>query len=101
MLTVVHLRTEYLQNPIGIDMMAPHFSWVLIGDPAKYGQKQTAYRVVAAHSLEELNQGKYLWESGKVASDRSIRIQYQGPKLFSREIIFWKVKIWDEAGEES
>ena len=38
----VHLRTEYLKNPIGIDIRKPRFFWQCEG-----GKKQTAYRITA------------------------------------------------------
>ena len=38
----VHLRTEYLKNPIGIDIRKPRFFWQCEG-----GKKQSAYRITA------------------------------------------------------
>ena len=39
MLKAVRLRTEYLENPIGIDIRIPQLGWNLEGD----GKKQTAF----------------------------------------------------------
>jgi hypothetical protein len=35
-----------------------------------------------------------LWDSGKVASDQSIQVEYAGRPLASRQQCFWKVKVW-------
>ncbi len=65
-----NLRCEYLKNPLGIDVLQPRFAWVLAH--TERGQKQTAYQVLVASSLELLNQDKGdLWDSGKTASEDS------------------------------
>ena len=87
----IHLRTEYLENPVGIDIVPPKFSWNLEG-PGKY---QSAYEIRAAHSAEELSEGICIWESGKVLSDKMHQIPFDAP-LMSRERVFWQVRIWDE-----
>lgn len=38
----IHLRTEYLENPIGIDVIEPRLFWNCEG-----GKRQTAYRITA------------------------------------------------------
>ena len=83
----VHLKTEYLRQPIGIDMVSPRFYW-----NCEEGKKQTAYRIVVKSDQ------KILWDSGKVESDSSIHIQYQGRALKSRERAEWSVQLWDENG---
>lgn len=99
MLRAMKLRTEYLKNPLGIDIESPRFGWNLEGE----SKKQTAYEIRAAHSESDLNSGKYIWESGKVQSS-SMQHHAYGKQLMSREIVFWQVRIWDEtdtAGEWS
>ena len=39
------LKTEFLENPLGLDTAKPRFSWI-VADPAE-GAKQTAYQVQA------------------------------------------------------
>jgi alpha-L-rhamnosidase len=87
------LRTEYLENPLGIDLLSPRFSWVCIG--AGNGDTQSAYRIVATSEP-----GEAVWDSGKVASARSTQIAYAGAPLVSRERVCWRVKLWDETGFE-
>ncbi len=77
----VRLRTEYLNNPIGIDLRHPRLFWNCEG-----GKKQTAYRITTEH-----------WDSGKVESC-SMRAEYP-MELKSRERVNWTVTLWDENGE--
>ena len=94
------LRSEYLVNPEGIDVLSPRLSWMLKSEVR--GQKQAAYRVLVASSRELLkkNQGD-LWDTGKVASDQSNQLAYAGEPLSSRMQCFWKVMVWDIAGTPS
>ena len=83
----VRLKTEYLFDPIGIDIQTPRLFWNCEG-----GKTQTAYRIAAESG------GKTVWDSGKVASS-SMRAVYP-EKLVSRQRVVWKVKLWDEEGKE-
>ena len=95
----VHLRCEYLINPLGIDQAEPRLSWRF--ESEERGQKQTAYHILVASSREQLAQDQGdLWDTGKTASDQSVNVVYQGKRLSSRTRCFWKVKIWD-GGESS
>jgi alpha-L-rhamnosidase len=89
------LRCEYLANPLGIDVPEPRLSWKL--ESSIRGQKQTAYRVLVASSPEKLksNIGD-LWDTGKVASDKSMHVAYGGKPLDSSMRCFWKVIAWDK-----
>jgi len=84
----IRLRTEYLKDPIGIDTPRPRLFWNCEG-----GVKQTAYQIVA-----EVN-GRVAWDSGKVDSSQMTHVPYGGT-LASRTRVEWKVRLWDEAGEE-
>lgn len=95
-----NLRCEYLKNPLGIDVLQPRFAWVLAH--TERGQKQTAYQVLVASSLELLNQDKGdLWDSGKTASEDSAQVVYSGKPLASGKTCYWKVRYWDSAGNVS
>src|ERR1700722_97033 len=86
----VRLRTEYLENPPGIDMPTPHLSWQ--SDGSERNWKQTAYQVLVASRAELLSPGRAdVWDSGKIDSDESVGIAYHGPPLESRHRYFWKV----------
>ncbi|MBZ5671128.1 MAG: glycoside hydrolase family 78 protein [Acidobacteriia bacterium] len=95
-----NLRCEYLKNPLGIDVLQPRFAWVLAH--TERGQKQTAYQVLVASSLELLNQDKGdLWDSGKTASEDSAQVVYSGKPLASAKTCYWKARYWDSAGNVS
>jgi len=95
---VVNLRCEYLSDPLGIDVAKPRLSWVIEDKGQKTevrGQKQTGYQVLVASSEELLKKDEGdLWDSGKVASDQSIQVEYQGKPLVSRMVCHWKVRVW-------
>ncbi len=74
----IRLRTEYLCDPIGIDIQKPRLHWNCEG-----GRKQTAYQIRCAQ-----------WDSGKVASS-AMQAVYPHT-LASREKITWRVRLWDE-----
>lgn len=41
-----------------------------------------------------------VWDSGKVTSDRSICIEYDGQSLSAMTKYSWQVSVWDEQGNE-
>lgn len=83
----INLKTEYLINPLGIDIRNPRLFWNCEG-----GKRQTAYRIVAQ------TEGKTVWDSGKVSSS-SMRAEYPHP-LCSRQRVEWTVTLWDEEDKE-
>lgn len=91
--TINHLRTCHLDNPIGIDEEVPEFSWCMEG--AARGLYQSAYRIVLAESEEQLAQEQYIWDSGKVLSSESVGIVYGGEKLTPKTRYYWQVTVWD------
>jgi alpha-L-rhamnosidase len=97
-LIVSNLTCEYRTNPLGIDVLQPRLSWQMQSD--QRGAHQTAYQILVAPSEITLNSGSgYLWDSGRVESDQSIHVPYTGPVLSSGQRVYWKVRVWDEAGQ--
>jgi alpha-L-rhamnosidase len=93
-------RCENLHSPLGIDNTCPHFSWKL--SSAASGDKQTAYEIQIASSAENLETGTPdLWDSGKVGSEQSVMVDYRGEKLSSRDLCYWRVRVWDKDNEVS
>ncbi|HKE22818.1 MAG TPA: glycoside hydrolase family 78 protein [Bryobacteraceae bacterium] len=92
------LRTEYRDDPQGVDVRSPRLSWLLIPDQANVrGLRQTAYRVLAASSEKALAAGTGdLWDSGRVESDESTQVPYAGKPLSSGQQVWWKVQVWDQ-----
>ena len=99
-LTVVNLRTEYKENPLGLDVLKPRLSWHLQSD--RRGVLQTAYQLQVALNETDLTAGRnLLWDSNKVTSDSSIQNVYAGPALQSGRRYCWRVRVWDDRGESS
>ena len=97
-ITAKRLRVEYLTDPLGIDVVRPRLGWN--PESGRRGAEQSAYRIVVAGSPEKLGLGEGdLWDSGKVDSGESQHIRYAGVGLTSGRQAYWKVMVWDEAGE--
>jgi alpha-L-rhamnosidase len=92
---ITNLLCEYRSNPLGIDITKPRLSWQM--QTERQGARQTAYRILAGSS----EGGADLWDSGKVESDQSVHIVYDGKPLTSRQRVYWKVIVWDETGSEN
>ncbi len=76
----INLRCENLANPIAIDKAAPLLSWNMKSE--KRGQKQSAYQIIVSDSKEKLNKNNGdFWDTGKVKSNISVNIKYEGKAL--------------------
>jgi len=97
---VVNLECEYLENPLGIDVVTNPLC-----PAAQTGQnnfRQKAYRILIATDKTKLedNVGD-LWDTDKMLSEQSNQIVYKGAELKPRQKVFWKVRIWDENNNAS
>lgn len=97
----VHLRCEYLTNPLGIDIEKPTLGWQ--SDSKEPNWRQTAYQILVASNADLLsNRGKAdVWDSGKQSSSESASVAYNGPALESRKRYYWTVRVWDAKGHVS
>ncbi|MDE6569419.1 MAG: family 78 glycoside hydrolase catalytic domain [Alistipes sp.] len=94
------LRTERMERPLNIESQHPRLSWVIESNDR--GVLQKAYRVLVASSPEALAAGKGdLWDSGRVESDESVWVPYDGAPLKSNARCYWKVKVWTSRGESA
>jgi len=98
-----HLRCEYLADPLAVDVAHPRLSWRLEAkDPQARGLRQKAYQILVGSDPARLAPGQAdLWDSGRVASDRSLHIRCTGKTLASRQACYWKVRVWDQDGRVS
>jgi alpha-L-rhamnosidase len=92
-ITIVKLRTEYTETPIGIDVTHPRFSWQM--SSMQKGCYQTAYQVTVTDEA-----GQKVWDSGKTLSDVSLNIKYTGAPLKPCTRYNWKVQVWDQGQEQ-
>lgn len=96
--TIVQMRTENQINPLGIGTQTPHFSWQITSDKANVSQ--ISYQILVASSQEKLAQNiGDLWDSGKRESNQQLWIPYQGKRLFSNNLAYWKVRITTNRGQ--
>ncbi len=99
-ITVTGSRCESEVNPLGIEVVEPHLSWLLTS--SQRGQKQTAYQILVASDEDKLRDDQAdIWNSGKVASAQSNQVLFGGPALTSRRRYYWKVRAWDKDGVAS
>lgn len=95
---VSNLLCEYHTNPIGIDVESPRLSWQILTEEKEV--MQSAYEIRVADSKVNLSKkNKLLWNSGKVNSDQSVNVVYEGPALSSRQRVYWQVRVWDNKDE--
>jgi alpha-L-rhamnosidase len=88
--TVAALRCEHEVDPLGIDVARPRLSWQI---------RSSARGVVqSAYQIEVRRDGHRVWDTGKIASDRSVHVPYGGPALVSSGRYTWRVRAWDGAG---
>ncbi len=87
-------------DPLAVNSIRPRLGWTLASH--ERAQAQSAYQVLVASSEGNLEAGKGdLWNSGKVNSSQTLQIPYEGKPLRSREVCYWKVRVWDPQGRAS
>lgn len=91
---IVKLRCDAMVNPIGFAFDSPRLSWEVAS--AGRSERQSAYRLQIA--LDESFAAPLLDE--RVESDESVNVPLT-LALAPRTRYFWRVKIWNGAGEES
>ncbi len=94
----VQLTCEYDDNAL-IDIQNPRLAWINQNVREAEGVAQTAYQIRVAAGSPDFS--KLVWDTGKVLSDESAFIVYDGEELCSRTSYYWQVKVWDEKGKES
>lgn len=95
------LTVELEKSPIGLDVSKPRFSWKMKPKDGRFGQKQTAYRILVATSVGKLREDRAdVWDSKKILSDESVLVDCLPIDLESRSDYYWTVKLWNEKNEE-
>jgi alpha-L-rhamnosidase len=96
-LKVTSLKVEMQENPVGLNTLAPRFSWQISSTTPDLVQQ--SYQIQVALTEEELKKGiNLLWDSGVVDSDLSVLIPYRGESLVSRGKYYWRVKVNSNQG---
>ena len=96
---VYDLTCEGLTEPLAIDSVLPHFSWKIA---SKAPMAQAAYEIQVAGSEQSLRKGDApLWASGRIASSDQVMVPYAGASLASRQLAWWRVRVWNADGKVS
>src|ERR1700753_1027919 len=99
-LTPVHLLCENLPDPLCIDATQPRLSWQSESG-AKSGGKAQRGLVQTAYEIKVTDGDKPVWNTGKMASDQSVHVEYAGQPLESGKLYHWQVRVWDGKGAVS
>jgi alpha-L-rhamnosidase len=96
----VHLRTNALVNPLGIDTPQPTFSWQSGAKSPNW--MQSSYEILVATDIGNLLPGKTdAWDSGRVASSESLDVTYTGATIKPQQHYVWRVILWDGKGNQT
>ena len=87
------LLTSLLPQGLGVATGRARFSWQL----AEYGAGtfQTHHQLQVATSPSALENGPYVWDSGKVESAESVAVAYAGPELDPATAYWWRVRAFN------
>ena len=87
------VRVEYRENPIGLDVRKPRFSWKL--DTEEYNTIQTAYQIYITYYDKADKKEIVAWNSGKVESEQSVLVEYSGGALQAETQYKCVIQVWD------
>ncbi len=87
--TVVKTTCEFEASPLAVESAAPRFGWQLADRKADEPTRQAAYAIEVVDEA-----GNSVWQSGKVASDRSQLVSYAGSPLQPLMRYRWRVQVW-------
>lgn len=90
------LRTEYLEDPIGLDVASPRFTWTIRASRPGFRQ-QNARIIVSGDSASLVTGGKPYWQ-GSSAGDQQ-RAVYNGRPLSPFTRYYWQVFVTDDKGK--
>ena len=89
---ITALKVQNAESPIAIEDRHPLFSWQMSSD--ERGQRQTAYQV----KVTRRSDSSLLWDTGRVDSDRSVGVRYEGVALQPEMGYDVSVTVWDKDG---
>lgn len=95
------LRCEYVNNPLGIGVSQPRFTWNFT-DSNERNKSQSAYEIIVNNNMNEIQKVKGDdWTSGKIISNENVNVEYEGKALQPFTRYYWRVKVYDEKGKPS
>ncbi|HJA65532.1 MAG TPA: glycoside hydrolase family 78 protein [Candidatus Mediterraneibacter cottocaccae] len=94
-LEITKILTEDMDNPLGLDCEKPQFAWILASDRENTFQEACRIRVFT----EEVQMP--VWDSGRMETDCSLGISYDGEKLAACTRYRVNVEVWDNYGRKA
>ncbi len=96
-LKAVSLTCEDLTEPMAVGTLQPRFSWLNLAEENERNQRQTAFQIQVASTMERLLLGEAdLWDSGRRKSDATRYVTYHGLPLTGNADCYWRVRVWDK-----
>ena len=87
---ISNLKTSYEREPMSLDVLERHvFSWRM--ESERTGARQTAYQIIVEEDGIDKRQ---VWDSGRVSSNDSLHISYEGIALKEQVRYYWTVTVW-------
>lgn len=97
--TPLDLKADGKTDPLAA-LDAPRLSWRI--ESNQRGVRQTAWQILAASKPELLAEGRAdLWDSGKIATERSPFVRYAGKAPQPGQPSHWKVRVWTDGEKPS
>lgn len=96
----VELLCEYTVNPLGLETTSPRFSWKVLYTSRRHLQSAFQIIISSSEAMLSADDGD-IWDSGKVESSQAVNVEYKVTSAKSGVRCWWKVKIWDNKGQES
>ena len=91
-----NLLVEGIASPLNVHSANPRLSW------HSNVSKQSHYQIQVGLDPASLALGSALsWDSGKIASAKSINVEYSGKQLETGGTAFWRVRVWQEGADEA
>lgn len=91
--TITNLKVQAADTPLAVEDKNPVFSWQMVSETI--GQKQSAYQIIVNRKGDK----SITWNSGKVESDLSVDIRYNGNSLEPETEYCWELTVWDAKGK--
>jgi len=94
------LLVNHSVNPLHLDSEVPFFTWQV--NDTDRDEIQTARQIVVGKEEQRIGiPPAPVWDSGQVASRRSVAVPYGGQPLEPDTRYWWRVRTWDREGNVS
>lgn len=92
---ITEITINEMQQPLGIDINKPLFSWKF--QSTEKEMKQKKYQIIITNSVDE----NIFWDSGIIENDISINKEYDGKKLLSETKYDVSITVWNQNNEKT